>query len=36
MKTLIRKYMLVNASMAALFGVTMPVMYLALIDKGFR
>jgi len=28
MKTLIRKYMLVNASMAALFGVTMPVMYL--------
>lgn len=34
MKPLIRKYVLVNASMAAMFGLALPVMYLALLDKG--
>lgn len=34
MTGLIRRYTVVNASMAAMFGLTMPILYLALLDKG--
>jgi MFS transporter, DHA1 family, quinolone resistance protein len=34
MNALVRRYALVNASMAALFGLSMPIMYLALMEKG--
>jgi MFS transporter, DHA1 family, quinolone resistance protein len=34
MNALVRRYAMVNASMAAMFGLTMPIMYLAIIDKG--
>lgn len=34
MNALVRRYALVNASMAAMFGLTMPILYLAVLDKG--